>query len=230
MMQLFRTDCYTSSDMNASAQLSTPLGHLERRYIINSGDNPLRQQLPCYRHLSRNCAIYQWASPGYVLEELLVQFTPAALTRPADIHCQALVVRLQAMASVQAFDGELSWLPGYRWTDGFGEPGEGLEARCWAGDVGNVTIGTEDSEYLAVRSRSEKWMPRRLAAYFETHKDDVVKVRRDSLSIHLPELEVGERVQFQFVIASGPRKDDDTTLWLAVDQPPDALLAAGDCT
>jgi hypothetical protein len=228
MMQLFRTDRYTLTDVDASPQLSTPLGNLGRQYVINSGSHPLQQQRRCYRHSSGDCAIYQWTAPGCALEELLVAFTSPKLALSPDINCQAVVGRLKAVASGQTFDAELSWLPGYRWVEGIGEPGEGLEARSWVDEVWNVVVGTEDSEYLAGRSRAERWMPRRLAAYFETHAGDVVHVRHDSLSIHFPELESGECCQFQFVIASGSRQYSDA-IWLAADQQPALLLAAGDC-
>jgi len=140
-----------------------------------------------------------------------------------------VVVRLQALTGGHTFDAELSWFPGYRWVEGFGEPGEGLEARSWVNEVWNVVVGTEDSEYLAARSRAGRWMPPRLATYLEAHPQDVVNVKHDSLSIHFPELEPGECCQFQFVIASGLRQDRDSTTWLTVDQRPEVLLAAGDC-
>ena len=228
-MHLFRSDRYASIDVDASPHLSTRLGNLGRQYVINSGSNLLQQERRCYRHLSRDCAIYQWTAPGCVLEELLVAFTPSRLTLPPDIKCQALVVRLQALASIQTLDAELSWQPGYRWIDGFGEPGEGLEARSWSDEVWSVVVGTEDSEFLAGRSRAGRWMPRRFSAYFEMYAEDVVQVRYDSLSVHLPELESGEDCQFQFVNASGPRQYSDSEMWLAVDQKPETLLAAGDC-
>ena len=112
-------------------------------------------------------------------------------------------MRVQALSAIQGFDAELIWLPGYCWVEGYGEPGEGVEARSWVDETWKVTIGTEDFEYLAGRSRAAKWMPRRLSTYFETHAEEIVQVKGGSITIHLPSLESGECCQLQFVVASG---------------------------
>jgi hypothetical protein len=229
MMRLFGVDRYKLGDMDFGPQLSTPLGNLERQYLTASRTNLLRQEPVSYRHLSRNAVLCQWVAPGCIVEELLVAFTPPTLAPLHEINCKALVVRLEALVSGQTFDAELFWMPGYRWVEGIGEPGEGLEARSWFDNAWNVTVGTEDSEYLAARCRCGNWMPRRFATYLAAHPEDALQVKHQSFSIHLPELESGERCQFQFVIASAPRQEGDSTLWFAVDQPPDVLLAAGDC-
>ena len=228
-MRLFSSDQYTRSEFDLGSPLSTPLGSLERQYFTDLGTTALRRERGCYRHLSENGVVCRWTTPRCVLEELFVALTPSASPQMNEIECRAVLVRLEALASGVTFDARLSWLPGFRWTEGIGVPGEGLEARSWFDNAWDVTVGTEDSEYLTARSRVEKWMPRRLAAYFEEHPEDVLQIERESFSIHIPELESGERCQFQFVIAWGPRREDESTLWLAVDQRSEELLAAADC-
>jgi len=228
-MRLFNTDRYALVDMVQSPQLSTPLGNLLRTYAVNSNYLTLQQDRPCYRHMSRDCTVYQWAWPGGIIEELHVTFAPQNVNLLHGLKCQAIVARVQACKPSQTLDAGLSWVPGYHWTEGCGEPGEGLEARSWTNDDWNVVAGTEDSEYLAGRSRSGQWMPHGLAAYFSRHGKDVVQVRHESLSVHLPELEPDVYCQIQFVIASGHR-EDDLALWLAADQFPEVLLAAAECS
>jgi len=173
--------------------------------------------------------VYRWVSPECVLEELVVEFAPPGLVVPADYSFKGVVVRLQTSAPIQDFDATLFWEPGYSWVEGEPESGEGLEARSWNDGSWKVTVGTEDYEFLAARSRASKWIPRRLAAYIETNPDDVVQVKHDSLCIHFPELDSDECLQFQFVIASGPLPDSDSVLWLSVEQQPEVLLNAGSC-
>ncbi len=230
VMWYFNTTSYMPSELLDTVEISTPLGRLERQYSMAAGENRLEQEQVVYGHHSRKAIIRQWVTSGCQLEELFVVFSPR-LPAPAtlEMKCEGLLIRLEALSSGGTFDAELSWLPGYHWTDGYGEPGECLEARSWINSRWKVTVGTEDSERLAIRSRTGKWMPHRLANYFDQHAEEVVKIERGSFSIHLPELYAGEKCQLQFVIASGVRQEDNMDLWLAVDQMPEVLLAAADC-
>ena len=227
-MKLFHTDQYFSHDIDPCCQLKNPLGTLERQYSVNAGSEPMRQERRYYKHCSRESEIFTWTGPDCTLEELLVTFTPQGRVLPPDIKCQAVVIRIKSFAG-QTLDARLVWLPGYQWTEGIGRPGEALESRSWFDANWDVIIGTEDSEFLTHRSRAGKWMPKRLASDFEANSDELVEITDDSICIHLPKLECDEICQIHFVVASGPRRDDDNSLWLAVDQDPEVLLAAGDC-
>jgi hypothetical protein len=227
-MHLFRSTSFTPADLKSGCQWSTPLGTVGLQYAFNSRRNSLELKQR-YQHSSKPCEIYQWVAPECVLEELFVDDCDSQLVHSPGFTCRAVVVRLQTSTAIQRFSADLSWKAGYQWLEGISEPGEGLEARSWFNDSWQVTVGTEDSEYLASRARVERWMPRRLAAYFEALSENVLHVQNDSVSIHRPEMQSGERCQFQFVIANGRRCNDGIEGWLAVDRRPEELLLAGNC-
>jgi hypothetical protein len=226
-MDLFHSDHYELANLATHPSLVTPLGEIERQYVINFGSRRLQRESRWYQHSSRACSIQSWISPECVLEELFVNFSPRI---QSDILCRAIVCRLKVLKPIPKFEAKIFWSPGYRWFEGIGEPGEGLESRQWQDATWNVSIGTESVEFLAARGRQHNQMPPRLAEYFTQHPDDAVRIVSDSISIHLPALQPDDRCQFQFVIVSGYRRsEDDVSIWLELDQPPKTLLAAGDC-
>lgn len=227
-MQLFQSDMYVPAKLDDTS-LPTPLGDLSRTYVAVASSCSLKLAQQSWRHSARNSVVYRWVSSDCILEELITDFVPPRLESPVDCSFRCVVARLRTSARIQEFDASLLWQTGYSWTEGEPESGGGLEARSWNDGSWKVSIGTEDFEFLAARSRRSDWMPRRLASYIENNPDDVVRVRHDSVSIHFPLLNSDECLQFQFVIASGPMPDRDSVLWLSVDQNPDVLLDAGSC-
>lgn len=227
-MKLFLCNMYSSVPVENYLKLSTPLGNLDRAYTLDA--HPLQLASLCYQHTSRSATIYQWISPQCLLEELLFSFTPPQpILAASSLACHALVVRLKSLASQVRAQLALSWQPGYHWIQGYAETGEGLAARSWIDPKWKVTVGTEDYEYLAARSKANRWMPPRLASLIEERADEIVKMKDTSITIELPELQNGEKCQVQFVVASSEQRDDDVTTWLAVDQSPAFLLKSAQC-
>lgn len=227
-MRLFQANCYATAALDVAPFVSTPLGDLGRTYAVNKYDTSLTFQPLCYRHLTRDSVIYQWTSQQCIVEEIVLSFSPPGIAIPLNSVCCAILFRVFASMRLNDFDAKLYWLPGYHWRAGMGEPGEGLESRIWFSESWEVTVGTESCDYLGGRSRAGKWMPHRLSSYFETNGDAVI-VDKDSVTIHLPELNAGECSQLQFVIASSPRQDDASTMWMCVDQKPESILNAANC-
>jgi hypothetical protein len=226
-MRLFHSSGYSLINSDTTPAIATPLGKLGRKYSINSGTDDFKPTQG-YQH-SSGSTITQWVAPGCVLEELTTDFQgPESISSPT-LTCKAVVLRVEARTKLQGFRAELVWLPGYSSVEAFGEPGEGIEARSWIGATSKVTIGIEDAEYLASRARVAKWMPVRLAPYFDQFPEQAVHVREDSVALHLPALTPGELCQLQFVIASGDSLVDDINTWCAVDVRPEVLLVAGGC-
>lgn len=227
-MQHFVATGYSETDTEANYVISTPLGILERRYLANSRGVQFKQ---VRRHQSAtgNSTIAEWNASGCLLEELMTLIPLGDSEAGPAFTCLAVMLRIKATAHLEDIHAQISWLPGYRWVEGCGEPGEGIEARSWIDEGWKVVIGTENTDELARRARSGIWMPVRLASFLSTDPVDVVQVRYDSISIHLPALNPLEDCQLQFVIASGHRGDTDTALWIAIDQRPNQILLAGQC-
>lgn len=227
-MRLFQSTCYAPATLEVAPVVSTPLGNLERTYGVSKCGTTLAMQPVCYRHLTRDPVIYEWASQQCILEELVLPFYPQGSDMPINSVCCAILFRVFASTQCDDFSAKLHWQPGYRWFTGIGEPGEGLESRVWYSESWEVTVGTESCEYLGGRSRAGKWMPRRMSSYFENN-DDAVIVDTDAVTIHLAKLNAGECSQFQFIIASSPRQEDASIMWLCVDQNPESILNAANC-
>jgi hypothetical protein len=228
-MKLFCCDGYSSVKTERYPQLSTPLGALTVVCDVGSSADDLKLGTHVRRHNSKDSTIYEWLSPVCALEALVVAFAPDQPISSSELSCQALVLRVNALKSHLKTRYTLKWLPGHRWTEGFPESGEGLEARTWVNEEWKVTIGTEDREFLAARAKTGMWMSQRMTTAIEGSTEDIVQMTKDAISIELPELSDGQCCQVHFVIASNRRIEEDLSTWLAVDQPPSELLKVGDC-
>ncbi len=97
------------------------------------------------------------------------------------------------------------------------DTGEGLDAQAWEGNGVELHIGTEDNEFLAVRSRAGDYCPQRLDQFIERNR--TVNYTDDGMCIELPELLSGEALQLHYVIAWKTTEDwEDTSTWFAVDR------------
>ena len=144
--------------------------------------------------------------------------------------CEAAVWRYRARSDGLALTLRCGWdiLP--EGADGGPESGQALDAQTW--DVGSqsVTIGTEDSEWLAQRAARGLWMPQRLESELETADPYPVTYLSDGLQITLPDLAQGEIGQVHFVVAWAKRlHEKDASTWFAVDMPPERILEQAGC-
>lgn len=226
-MRLFQSINYMHVTERRDSQLKTPLGILVIEYLDLSESNRFAI-INNYVHNNINSVINQIVNSHFHIEELKIVLTDSGKL-PAGTSCCAVLIRFQCLKSNSPFSARLSWLPGYSWSHSCPEPGEGLIAKTWTNDTWNVTVGTEDTEYLAARSQTEKWMPARMLRSIQDNVDEIVNVFEESILLTLPNLELGDICQLQFVIASGRKTGSDIATWLAVDRSPASILDAAGC-
>jgi len=228
-MRLFQSNRYVPASVEDNAHLPTPLGTLVKCNRIHPEVEVLQLSKEGYRHSNGTATIYQWVSSQCILEELLLTFAPQKTLWSEKPLCQAVITRIEALTSHLSTCLSLSWAPGFRWTEGYPESGEGLAARSWVDKSWKVTVGTEDPEYLASRAKMGRWMPPRLHSTIEANPEEIIRITEDSMSICIPELQQGERLQLQFILASCHRHNDELETWFAVDQDPSNMLQLADC-
>jgi hypothetical protein len=158
-------------------------------------------------------------------EELLVPSMPSA-GLPKELSLAGVVLRVRAIRANVKFRATIRWGDDYKWNESFAENGEGLSAKTWANREWRVTVGTEDSEYLEARARASRWMPSRLASYFDAV--DATAADDTAIWTDVPALMCDEQIQLHFLVAWSP-VDLQSATWFAVDGKAGAILVAGGC-
>ena len=105
---------------------------------------------------------------------------------------------------------------------GFPESGEGLISIAFEDDKMQLSIGTEDEDFLASRSRVKESMPNRFSK--DTFESSI-EILPNGIEIDLPCLKEKDSIQIQFVVASSlKKKHNETSCWFAVEQSPEYIL------
>lgn len=191
--------------------------------------------------LERSGYLLNWTIDGVVAELLLCR---PRFTLPEGMSvtdCWAGMWRLRATTAATGPDEcpEFScrWEPGYQWTEGSPETGEGLDAQTWENVQTKVTVGTTDCEWLSGHAQQgilpHRWADMLGWNYGETTgKIDPITYLKDGIQVILPELNMGEMCQVQFVVAWSLSTGDeqaDVSTWYAADQRPEDILAGAGC-
>lgn len=103
------------------------------------------------------------------------------------------------------------------------ETGEGLVSCLYENNKTRLSIGTEDEEYLALRARSQNWMPNRLEDTFLN--TTTVEPISGGLQVIVPQIEMNEVMQIQFILAWTSQKYPNSSTWFAVDQNANFILS-----
>ena len=111
--------------------------------------------------------------------------------------------------------------------EGSPDSGEGLISQSFENDTFNLSIGTEDEDYLSERARAQKWMPERLQNVLSSSAIEYIP---NGIQFNSPQLEQSECIQIQFIVAWSLKKYPEASSWFAVDQSPDYILKSLDMT
>ena len=189
--------------------------------------------------------LFNWTLDGVIAELLLCR---PRFTLPEGMSvtdCWAGMWRLRATAA--ALPGErpefsCRWEPGYQWTEGGPNSGEGLDAQTWENADALVTVGTADCDWLSGQAKRGLQPPRwtdilgwnysGITPDAATGRIDPVVYLGDGFRLVLPELSADETCQVQFVVAWAPNTGDervDASTWYAVDQRPEDIVASAAC-
>jgi hypothetical protein len=106
--------------------------------------------------------------------------------------------------------------------EGIPETGEGLMSVGFHDKI-NLSIGTEDEDFLQQRASNGKWMPIRVK---DMIKADDIHFIHGGLEVNLPLLAKCEMVQIQFIVAWASKDYPEVTPWFAVEQSPGHILNA----
>lgn len=106
--------------------------------------------------------------------------------------------------------------------------GECLDAIEINDEISHLYIGTEDSDALWARAEEDDWMPKRFASELGLHRQKSIQFTEFinfGLRTNVPQLEVGERIYFHYLVAVNSNKlsqqhpnERDIAAWFAVDQ------------
>ena len=220
----------------AKPELVTPLGTLtfdaEFDGIVIGDLNPSSSH-----RLEPDGYLFNWTLDGIVAELLLCRPQLSLADGMSVTDCWAGMWRLRATAAATSPDERpvfvCRWEPGYQWTEGSPETGEGLDAQTWENTETLVTVGTADCEWLSGYAQ-QGILPHRWADILgwnyggTTDKIDPITYLKDSIQVILPELNMDETCQIHFVVAWSPSTGDeraDHSTWYAVDQRPKDILA-----
>lgn len=95
--------------------------------------------------------------------------------------------------------------------------GENLDAI----EVRNVdwilNIGTEDGEIMNFRAEKEDWFPKRLKEKVSFYKS-ITEMKENGFRTKIPNLESGEKIHIQYLIAYNKKENNNVNSWIAVEE------------
>lgn len=214
-MKLFYTHYPLDLIKRDILKLSTPLGNVMFKAKINNFclDSHLLSvfKLKKYPNL-----IGTWKSNNCEMNCLLATFNPVL---PSDMKidkCFAFIWRIKALESLEVnlqclLENHLIGSP---------ESGEYLIAQTFESDLINLSIGTEDEEKLEFRSKNNNWIPYRLSSLINSNN---ICYLDQGLELNFSLLK-DEKIQIQFIVAWGLKRNHDLSTWYAVEQSTEGIL------
>jgi hypothetical protein len=242
-------ECLTLEPTSAAQPvITTPLGTLSLDaevdgVVIGDLKPSAAYRLECGGYLLR------WALDGITAELLLCRPQPAVSGSMTVDDCWAGMWRVRVSVPAESLKFSCLWEPGYLWTEGNPDSGEGLAAQTWEkSDQENgllrVTVGTVDVGVLT-RYAQRGLLPGRWANLLgwsyggivpdvRTGEVDPVVYLPEGFRFVFPALAAGEQCQVQFVVAwssflSAEAAKGDASTWYAVDCSPEAILLGAGC-
>lgn len=220
----------------APAALQTPLGRVQLEAIC--GGMKITDEPPTVTYrLPAGGWLACWHRQEFDLELLVCRplFKSAIDTPPTD--CWAGLWRLRAKATLSCTLTAV-WEDGHTWTDGGPNSGQWEYIKTWEDGQTEVSIGTDDDDCLAVRSRRGDGLPTDWEPYFGSTMSHFswfslqmahYEVGDRGLAIPLPPLEAGQECQIYFAVAWSPEGPDDAS-GFAVARAASEILASAGCS
>lgn len=209
-MELFEKNIEKLNIIDSHNQIETPLGDIH--FAVQSDSIDITTMSECKTRLLNGKAIYRWENNSFEAEFLSYKPTNNIPDGMAVDNCIAVAWRLRAKKTIDApVEFKCSWNKNYSWNDYGANSGEYLDAQTWEDGIHYVTIGTEDGEYLSIRSKMDRMIPRSLKS-----KDidlGLVQYNELGLSVPIPSIEENETCHIQFVVSWGK---SEIATWYAV--------------
>lgn len=199
-MILFEKDIKILNIIDTRDRIETPLGDIY--FTVNSERVNITTMSGYKTQLLKGKTIYRWENDSFEAEFL--SYTPTIYIPDgmAVDKCIAVDWRLRAKKTINIpVEFKCSWNKNYSWNNYGANSGEYLDAQTWDDGINFVTIGTEDGEYLSIRGRMDRMLPRCLKI-----KDadlGLVQYSELGLSVPIPCIEESELCHIQFVVSWG---------------------------
>lgn len=137
--------------------LSTPLGPLQFDFSFNN--NEVFNIKPVEILINQTTTLMRWSLDECFIEFLIFQFDPKIPPHMKVDNCVAGVWRIRNLSK--------NLKPVFKTylvdeQEGSPESGEGLISQLFQNESINLSIGTEDEEFLNQRAEINQWMPERL--------------------------------------------------------------------
>jgi hypothetical protein len=196
---------------------TTPLGKILSELAV-SGRVLNASEAAWTGHLPKEGVTRRWTTAEAVIESVVCRPALIPEYRADLIDCWAVLFRVEALSPVQSVQLRCGWQDGFNWQDGGPDSGECLAAQTWWNESTTVSLGSEGGDALLRRAEAGDWMPERFREY-ETEFNELpfCDYTERGLSIALPSLRTGERVQAHFVVAWAATVKDSVATWLGVD-------------
>jgi hypothetical protein len=182
--------------------------------------------------------VVRWHREGYNLELLVCR---PLFNLPVDApltDCWAGLLRLRANMAVDACIFTAVWGDGYTWEDGGPNSGQFEYTKTWDDRQTEVSIGTDDGDFLAIRSRRGDGLPKGWEPYFLSSPNKFdwfwlqsvhIDVGNNGLAVPLPPLEAGQECQIHFAVAWSPKSPLGAS-GFAVARAASEILAGANCS
>lgn len=213
-MELFEKDLEKLNIIDTYNKIETPLGSI---YFSVQTDNTYIDTTTISEYINQSLdgkTIYRWEN--YNFEAEFMSYKPINHIPDGMVvdDCIAVAWRLRAKKTINApIEFKCIWDKNYVWKDYGANSGEYLDAQTWEDGIHYVTIGTEDGEYLFIRSKMDRMIPRCL----QSRDADLglVQYSELGLTVPIPCMEANETCHIQFVVSWGK---SEIATWYAVGQ------------
>ena len=153
--------------------------------------------------------------------------------------CWAALWRLRTREAILSCTFAALWEEGHAWIQGGPNSGQGLYARTWDDGLTEASIGTDDSEGLAYRSKSADGLPTEWEPYFISTAGSfdwfsLQMIHREvgdgGMAVPLPPLAAGQQCQIHFAVAWSPCAKEGAGGWSTVEVNAGQILAGAGCS
>ena len=208
-MSLFCTKRILHSVQENRLRLETPLGSMEFKVKIN-GLLTEFNFLSNIKSIESDSFLSSWESSGCEIDCLQANFIPVLPSNMKVENCFAFIWRIKALDTLNI---SLSCLLD-TFILGSPETGEYLIAQTFEDNSINLSIGTEDEEKLELRAKHNDWVPHRFQS---TINSDNICYLDQGIEVNFALLKE-EKIQIQFIVAWGSKKNNKLSTWYAVEQ------------
>ena len=217
-MELFNNNLEKLNIIDSHNKIETPLGDIY--FSVHADNTDITTMSECIPRLLNGKIIYRWENDSFEVEFMSYKPTNQIPDGMTVDDCIAVTWRLRAKKTINVpIEFICSWDKNYTWKDYGTNSGEHLDAQTWEDGVHYVTIGTEDGEYLSIRSKMNRMIPRCLQS-----KDvdlRLVQYSELGLLVPIPCIEKNETCHIQFVVSWGK---SEVATWYSVGHTTDGFF------